>query len=453
MGNLLVSLFNTANAIGVYNRALETTENNVTNVNTPGYAKQIQVLTALPFDPSVGLPGGVAAGPTESTRNAFAESSVRDQQSQLGYHQQIAADLSQIEAFFDPSSNAGIPAAVSALFQSFSQLSINPNDTVSRQAVLDKAKDVAQTFRHTFNGITGAASAIGREMRSGIDTINRLAGQIAEINATRRANALSATDAGTDATLNSDLEELSQWVDFNALQQPDGSVTVYIGGQTPLVIGNRTYDIQADFSGPQIRIVSAQGADITNQIHAGKLMGLLHVSNEAMPSYVQDLNTMAQAVADQVNGTLANGLDQNGGAPAVDLFSYDPALGAAATLDVSDLTPQQIAAALPDAPGGNGNALALAALASSKPLNGYSFAQFYGNLSGRVGRDLSTARDDQTVREQLLTQAQRLRNQISSVSLDEEATHLIAFQRAYQATSKMLTVLNDLTDTMINIIR
>jgi flagellar hook-associated protein 1 FlgK len=116
------------------------------------------------------------------------------------------------------------------------------------------------------------------------------------------------------------------------------------------------------------------------------------------------------------------------------------------------MTPDQIAAALPGAPGGNGNALNLAALANGKTLNSYTFSQFYGNLGGRVGQDLSTATNNQNTQQQLLSQAQTLRQQVSGVSLDTEAESLIAFQRAYQANAKMLTVLNSLTETLMGLI-
>jgi flagellar hook-associated protein 1 FlgK len=453
MGNLLTSLLNSSNALMVYNRALETTENNVTNANTPGYARQIQGLSALPFDPSAGLPGGVGSGPTESTRSAFAEQSVRDQQSQSGLHQQVASDLNQLQGFFDPSSDTGVSADVNNLINTFSQLSINPNDSVTRQAVLDQAKQVAVSFQHTYSGIAAAGTSVDGETRTAVDAVNRLAGQIADINANSRAAGAAGNDAGADASLNSDLEELSQWVDFKALQQPDGSVTVYVGGQTPLVIGDKTYAIQGDFSSPQTKLLNAQGTDITGQLTGGKLSGLLQVKNTNIPAYLQTLNTLAKSVADQVNTTLANGLDQNGNAPTTDLFTYDDTVGAAATMDVNNLSPSQLAAASPDSPGGNGNALALAALGTAAPVNGFTFAQFYGNLAGKVGKDISNAQNDQSVSQQLLNQAQTLRQQVSGVSLDEEATHLITFQRAYQATSKMLSILNDLTGTVIDLIQ
>jgi flagellar hook-associated protein 1 FlgK len=451
MGNLLTSLLNTANALGVYGQALQTTENNVLNASTPAYAKQVQVLTALPYDPTIGMPGGVAAGPILSTRSGYAEQAVRGQQSVLGFQQQIATDLTPLQSYFDISSTSGISSAMNGLFNSFSQLSVNPNDTVSRQAVLDQASMVASSFQHTAAGLGSASSAIDDETRSAVSAVNRISGQIAQINSQQHSAVLGA-DAGVDASLNASLEELSQYVDFKALQQPDGSVTVYMGGQTPLVMGNSSMPLQADFSSPQTKILDATGKDVTSQIQSGKLGGMLQTKNTALPSFMADLNTLAQSFADHVNTSLAQGIDQSGAAPTTDLFSYNLTSGAASSMSVNALTPDQIAAALPEAPSGNGNALNLAQLVNAKPVNGYSFAQYYGAAAGRVGRELSNATDDTITNQQLLAQAQTMRSNLSSVSLDEEASHLIAFQRAYQATSKLLSVLNDLTATVINII-
>ncbi len=123
------------------------------------------------------------------------------------------------------------------------------------------------------------------------------------------------------------------------------------------------------------------------------MSGLLDDQNNVLPSYVADLNTLARSLADQVNTVLAGGIDQNGAAPVMDLFNYDAANGAALTMGVNAMTTDQLAAALPGASGGNGNAIALTALENAKNVNGYTFAQFFGNLGGRVGSDLSAARD------------------------------------------------------------
>jgi len=453
MGSLFTSLLNTANALQVFSQALTVTQNNVTNSSTPGYAKQTLAIEAMPFDLSVGLPGGVKAGATLSSRDAFAEQAVRDQQTALGFYQQKTADLTPVQSYFDLSTTSGIAPSISALFQSFSQLSVAPNDTVSRQAVIDQATVVAQNFQDTAKGLLAQGTNLEQDSRSTIDEINRLAGVIAEVNSHNRVDPQGGIDAGVDAQLNSSLEELSQLTNFTALQQPDGTVSVFIGGQTPLVVNDQAYNIKGNFSTPQTAVLSSTGADISAQITGGNLSALLDDSNNLLPSYVTDLNTLAQGLADQVNTALSNGIDQNGAAPTTNLFSYDPGFGAALTLSVNPLTPDQIAAAAPGSPGGNDNALSLAQLGDAKTINGETFTGFYGNLGGRLGRDLSNASASQSTKQQLLTQAQALREQVSGVSLDAEAENLLAFQRAYEATAKMLEVLNNLTGTLMNIIQ
>src|SRR5271155_3640509 len=77
LGNLFTTVLNTANTLKALENGFATVENNVANANTAGYATQTQTFQALPFDLSVGLPGGVSAGPVESSRNAYAEQAVR----------------------------------------------------------------------------------------------------------------------------------------------------------------------------------------------------------------------------------------------------------------------------------------------------------------------------------------------------------------------------------------
>ncbi len=252
--------------------------------------------------------------------------------------------------------------------------------------------------------------------------------------------------------MNSALDQLSQYVNFTVLQQPDGLLSVYVGGQTPLVMGNQTYAIQGDFSTPQTAVLSSSGADITAQITSGQLGAELDDNNNVLPSYVSGLNTLAQSLADQVNTALNNGIDENGAAPVTNLFSYNATSGAALTLTVNPLTPDQLAAASPGAPGGNGNALALAALANATVVNGYTFAQSYGNLGSQVGSDLSAAQNNSTTDQSLLSQAESLRQQISGVSLDTEAENLLQYNRSYDAISKMLGVLNSLSLDIVNLL-
>jgi flagellar hook-associated protein 1 len=338
MGNLTTSLINAGNALQVYESALDVTENNVTNANTPGYARQSATLVAQPFDLTTGAPGGVLLGPTQSSRSQFAEQSVRAEQTANGFDQQKVSDLSTVQNYFSLSTTSGIAPDISALFNSFSQLSVTPNDTVARQTVLNDATTVAQDFNDTANGLLSQASGLNQATSSTITAINQLAGTIATINSENRVDPSGGVDAGLDAQMNSTLEQLSQYVNFSTLQQSDGTVSVYVGGQTPLVMGSQTYAIQGDFSTPQTAILSSSGTDITAQITGGQLGAVLDDNNNVIPSYLSGLNTLAQTLADQVNDALNNGIDENGAAPVTNLFSYNASTGAAVTLAVNPPT-------------------------------------------------------------------------------------------------------------------
>ena len=139
--------------------------------------------------------------------------------------------------------------------------------------------------------------------------------------------------------------------------------------------------------------------------------------------------------------------------PTTNLFGYNPAQGAAYTLQVNNLTPDQIAAAVPGAPNGNGNALNLANLAKQPLVGGFTFTQSYGNLAATAGRDVANAKQDHSAQQDLVAQAQQQRAQVSGVSLNEEAARLIQFQQSYQAVGKFVNVLKTLTDTLLTIIQ
>ncbi|MEO8128409.1 MAG: flagellar hook-associated protein FlgK [Bryobacteraceae bacterium] len=453
MGSLLGSIISTSSTLRAFSQGLNVVQNNVANANTPGFVKQTQDFNVNPFDITRGLTGGVSIGKLLNSRNEFAEQAVRNQQSASASADQRAGDLQQLEPIFDLSSESGISGSLSKLFDSFSQLSVAPNSNPSRQQVLDRASQVAQAINQSAGALSNASGAADTQIKNSVDGINRLLDKIATLNAEYRKGSDAAQNPSLDADIHRALEELSQLIDFSATKADDGSFTIQIGGQTTAVIGDHAYKLGVDLSGAQAKIQNAQGIDISAQITSGRVRGLLDERNITIPSYLSDLNDLAAGLADAVNAGLANGLDANGNVPTVPLFTYDPVNGAALTLATNKLAPSDIAAAAATAPGGNGNALALADLGKSKQPNGFTFVEAYGNLAGHVGRDVAAAQSDQQTFGALLTQAQSFRSDSSGVSLDEEAANLIQFQKGYQAAAKLISVLNDLTDTLIGIIR
>lgn len=454
MGGIFTSMVSTAGALRSLQRSLNVVQNNIVNASTVGYARQDTTLIANPFNPNSGsTSGGVTSGPVTSARNAYLESSVWKTQHRAGYSDTLGAKFQDIERSFPLASGAGVTGQIDKFFATVSQWAVAPNDPVARRQVLDRAGALAQSFNQTSQELGDAAARAGAELGTTVQKINRLSTEIAGLNRQRRENLASANDAGLESTLHARLEELSQYVDFAALPQEDGSVSVFIGGQTTAVIGDHQWDISLANSTGSYQVLDSEGTDITSRITEGKLGALLEFRNTLLPGYRSRLDTLAQGLADNVNNVLNAGIDQNGATPTKNLFTYNTAVGASATLAITDITGPELAAAAAGDPGGNTNALDLADLQTSGIFSGLSAAQFYAELVSNVGDRLNAEVSNSSLQRQLLLQAQSVRSELTGVDINEEATKLLQLQKGFEAAGQVMSVLNSLTDTLINLIR
>jgi len=448
MGSLFTAISTAADSMRTVQRAIDITGNNVLNAKTPGFAKQSLTLIPRELNSEGGLPGGLAAGPQVSYRAESYEAAVQDAAHQQGRYSAKTQLLSQIEPIFDVSGGTGVGAAIDKLFEGFSLLSVTPNDQPVRQDLVERATDLANAFRYALDGLGNTAATVDRRLTEVVAAVNRAGAEIQNYNKIVQTDISKAADSGLDAQVHHQLEDLAQYVDFSVIRRDDLSLQINIGGQAPLVMGSQLFALKTDADGS---LRDAQNNDITGLVGGGELRGVLDVRNSAIPTLRADLAQLAASVATSVNDTLRNGLDRNGNPPAVDLFTVTDGV-----IQVTDgFTPDQLAAASATAPGGNGNALELAALGARKlpELGDLTFSLSYGYVAGKAGRWLTDSRAQERTHESLLTQAQNLRSDASGVSLDEEAANLIAFQRSYQATAELIRVLNSLTETTINIIR
>jgi flagellar hook-associated protein 1 FlgK len=482
MSSLFSILGSTANTLQTFTKALDVSVENVSNVSTPGYTEQVQSLTALPFDPASGLVGGVAAGEIQSTRDIFAEQNVQAQNSQLGAAGQQVSSLTDLQSNFDISGATGIPAAISALSAAFSGWSVSPNDATSRQNVIQNVQDVASAFRTTAANISQIASSNQTQLAGLVGQVNGYAASVAADNAKIQAG--GAGDAAVSADLYSNLENLSQVANISTINQPDGTVTVLLGGQATLVAGSQVYPIGSQLSvpatpeptfpsaPPNAQILDSQGNDITSTVTGGELGGVLTVLNQTLPAIEGDstqqgsLNLLAQSFADAVNGiqissNVSDGPPVQAGAA---LFSYDTSnsTNAAASLTLATgATASGLAAISPANGAGNpptaeisaGAALSLAGLATAaNQVGGQSYTQLFGAIAANVGSALSTATTNQATQTSVLAQARALRSSAQGVDLNQEAVTITQLQASLNAAAKVFTVIDELTQTVINLI-
>ena len=453
MGSLFTAMVSTAGAMKSLQRSLSVVQNNIVNASTVGYARQEGSLIANPFNPnSTSTSGGVTFGPIASSRDAFVEAAVWKTQHRSGNADSLSTKLSEIERTFPIAAGSGVSGEINKFFATISQWSVSPNDSVARRQVLNRAASLSQSFNKAAIDLGDAAGRAGTEIGSTVQKINRLTADIVSLNKQRRESQANSNDAGVDSTLHAKLEELAQFVDFTALPQEDGSVSVFIGGQTAAVIGDHHWPISVASSGGTYQIMDSDGGDITSRIAEGKLGALLTFRNTLLPDYQRRLNTLAQGFADNVNGTLNAGIDLNGATPAKNLFTYNAGIGAAATLSITNITGAELAAAAPGDPGGNTNALALADLQSAALFTGLTSAQYYANLTSDIGDRLNTEIANGRLQSQLLQQAQNVRAELSGVDINVEATKLLQLQKGFQAAGQVMAILNSMTETLLRML-
>lgn len=474
MPNILASLSSAGNALDVFQQALNVIQNNVNNSSTPGYATQNLNLEAEPLVVTGGLTGGVAAQGLQDTRDTYAEEQVQSQTQLLGLYTAQAQATGTIQSFFDVSGTGGLPAALNNLISAFSAWSVTPDDPTAEQTVLSDAQSLAGSVNGLASSLSSTSQQLDTQIGSTVSQINTIAGQIQQYN--EQVLQSPTPDPGAEANLYAALDNLSQLTNFSTVTQTNGTVTVMLGGGDPLVIGNQVNTLTASDavatnppptypnSPPTAVITDSQGNDVTSQITSGQLGGLLDTRNRVLGSLLGNtqqqgsLNQFAQTLADTVNQILESGTVSTtaGAAAGTALFTYDSTnpTNVAASLALNPaITPGELAPV--DSSGNaNGNATQLADLGNAGNtagnIDGMNLVQFLGQMSSDIGQENQTATTNQTTQQQVAAQASTLRDQISGVSLDTQATEVLQFQRAYQATAQVLTVLNDMLDTTVN---
>lgn len=470
MSSLFAALGTAASSLDVMERAMGVVQNNVTNASTPGYVTQSLILNASPFDPTKNTWGGVMAGGVESSRDVFAEQAVWQANQQVGAASQQATSLSLLEQQFDVSGKSGIPAALSTLYSAFSAWSTSPTDGTSRQQVINAAQGVAQAFNQASSAVAQLQSQTIQQISTTAAQVNNLTSQIASMNADIRSG--SKNDAGLDAQLYNSLEQLSGLVPINVRNESDGTVTVLMDGQVPLVIGKTSNALQVSSipagatnpGAPAHAQIVVNGQDVTSLIGQGQLGGLLQFRNAILPSLTGDgtqqgsLNQLAQEVADQVNNLLTSGQISSGPppVPGVPLFTYTAGAptSVAASLSVSStITASQLAAISSTSANGTADQLAQLATWKDPALNDLSFTDAYAGTASAIGNQAANAASMQQTQTQMLTQVQNMRAQVSGVSLNEQAAKLLQFQQAYQASAQLISVINTTTQYLLQMMQ
>jgi flagellar hook-associated protein 1 FlgK len=410
-------------------RALDVTSHNVANANTLGYSRQeaqLQATDALSVPASGRLGTGVDAIAYKRIRDGFLDLQFRTQAMQVGAGTTRADALDQAEMRLAEPGDNGIAARLNDFWNSWSDLANTPESGAARQALIGDASTLASAVNALDDGLQTVASQAADKLAALTGTggeLQQIGREIAGINgAIRDAQRVGAQPNDLLDRRDLLLDKLSSLAQVSVSDDGAGSIRVTLGGAgAPLVDGGT-------LTWPPPAMTSPGGT-------IGALMDLSSPTG-SIASYRSDIATFAQALTTQVNAIYQP-------AAGADFFAYD---AATATLTLNPAVTAATLRAGPGAASDNSAALALSELRgkASGP------DDLYARLVTRIGTDVADARRGSLNATALSESIEDRRQSAAGVSLDEEMTNLIRFQRGYQAAARAMSATDTMLDTLIN---
>ncbi len=463
MSGLYSSLNTTVKALNAQSRGIDLSGRNLANVNNPAYARQRVILgdrgTVVTPDGAQSL--GIEALGVQQLRDTLLDRQVTREISlkaayaaeQQGYSRAQASLGQNVGAAgsVDGATNSGLDAALNDFFNAFQGLASRPTDVGERQTLLQKAGILTDRLRLTDSRLSQVQSDLDAQIGNDVGDANRLLQTIAGLNASIARVEIGHPGSAVDLRdqRQARIEELAAKLPVSISVTGTGVLQVSMKDATNadvLLVDGASVTGPVAFTGTGL----TGGAGATALVAgSGSIAGALTARDGAVQTLRDNLDLLAGQLVAAVNA--AYNPSSTAGA---DFFNAAGTTAGTIALEAG-VTATTLRAGTGSA-GDNSLALAVAGLASRNfstaggdAIDG-TLGQFYSATVSDLGQALAgaNARVDDQERIEQLVRAQR--DGVSGVSLDEEMAELVKYQRAFQASSRVFNVIDDLLNTVVN---
>ncbi len=454
-------------ALNASQMALNVVSHNMSNVNTPGYSRQTISLSASdPFTyPGGGseqlgqLGTGVNIDSINRVRDQFLDQRIYGANSTQGALAHLTDILGRVEQVYFEPGVTGIGQLMTDFFNSFADLSANPESGAIRATVRNKAQALVSAFRQADTTLGQIALEVQSKVTDKAKDVTGIAVQIASLNKQIRTSVAMGEHPNDlqdqrDALIN----RLSSIVDVQTYPVKDSTTGRENGELNVLVNGFAL--VQNDIASTLPSKITTQGGiglvtenGDTIPLRGGEIYGLIQARTH-VEGYIEDMNTLASNLITAVNGlhTTGYGLD---GATGRSFFAgtgtADIALDVTVQNDLNAIAAASpLLAGTPFAPGNGDNARALSRLSNAGLVGNLSLNEFYGSNVAQVGADQRGYNLQAENQGKVLESLRSQQATVSGVSLDEELTSMLQYQRTYQAAARVITFMDEALDRVIN---
>jgi len=446
-------------------RAIETVGRNMANVNNPTYARQRVIFGDV--SPTGSASVGVDVIEVQQVRDVLLDRQLVREKSgaaaleaeTAAYERGEAAMGETISSVSDPSLAAttgsnSLTNAMAGFFGAARQLSVDPTNSTQKQMFVQTAKTMTERFQFSNDRLAEVQADLTNQVSNDVDKANGLLTTIKELNL---MIATQESKTGTKALTLRDqrqarVEDLAQVMNFKTTTLPDAPNQIQItatsasGVDTVILSGGTTLETLA-FAGAALRVVSSNTA-LT--LTGGSTKGHLTARDGALQTLRNSLNLLAKQMVTSVNAAYnPSGTGQN---------FFDPAGTNASSIQLaSGLTGLNVRASVAGGAAGDSSvAQAISKLdirsfssTSGDAING-TMGESYSAAISLFSYSLSQSRMNHENQTGVLNIVRGQRESTSGVSLDEEAAELMKFQRAYQASARVISVVDQMLDIVVN---
>jgi flagellar hook-associated protein 1 len=466
----MMGLFNILNigtsALDAGTAGMNVTGENLANVNNPAYARQqLQLAASTPLNTPVGQEGtGVEVTGITEVRDALLDAQIQSEAGVSGSlnaqqtalqdaESALSEQITNTSTSGSDSSPNGLTADLSNFFNALQTLSTSPSSIPDREAVIASAQQLASQFNQVSSSLTSLTNTINTSVNGDVTSANQDLAQIASLN---QQIVQAQGDGGTANELidsrEQTLEDLAGKVNFTTTTESNGAVDVTIGGVAMVTNITQTDSLATGINpGTGTLQVKAQNAGTFLTLAGGSIEGDITARDGALTQLQTGLDTLSSQLVSSVNSVYSSGFDLNGNSGQNFFTGSTAATIGVNSAVVNDPTQFQASGTAGNA-GDNTVALALAQLANASiaGLNNQTFITNYGETVANLGSSLSSVNDQVTNNSAMTQMLSNQRDSVSGVNIDEEMTNLMQYQKAYEASAELISTVNEMLQTVVN---
>ena len=440
-------------SLAVYRRALEVTSHNIVNSANENYSRQRIMLETETSNLTAGIVwgNGVKIDSVQRMRDKLVDAHILTTNQKFSDSNRQSALIGQIEDVFSEPSDLGISNLMTTYFNSFSELAVTPNSLPLRTNVLNAANNLSAKVTTINESLASLKGDIKQEFNQKVNEVNSLLKQIHQINYEQFSNAYNGVPVNDlldqrDALV----DQLSQLVNINVVYDNTNSAVISIGGALAV---DRMHS--ADFVAEEVNgklNLKVKDGSYPIVLTGGELNALSNVYSIKIPAYQEKLDTVINSLVEAVNAqhvicyTITDPQETG-------LNFFEGYVNGELIINQEILDDPNKIAISADGTEGNGDiALAIAQLTDTKLIGGNTLQESYSSLINDIGNDGMLQNNYTSANQIVLEELDQLKASQSGVSVDEEMTNVLKFQRTYEASAKLITIADDMLRTILEMV-